>query len=95
MKRLQKERQVNNDSGGKTSSASLKVKLIIKKNIFILKKENWFFIWIFVQNNNKRKCSPRENSPIEKKIDFIESGSPRQALSPLKQNTPESRLNKK
>ncbi|XP_023760484.1 uncharacterized protein LOC111908928 [Lactuca sativa] len=70
MKRLQKERQVNNDSGGKTSSASLK-------------------------NNNKRKCSPRENSPIEKKIDFIESGSPRQALSPLKQNTPESRLNKK
>ncbi|CAI9291684.1 unnamed protein product [Lactuca saligna] len=69
MKRLQKERQVNSDSGGKTSSASLK--------------------------NNKRKGSPRENSPIEKKIDFIESVSPRQALSPLRHNTPESRLHKK
>ncbi|KAD4386171.1 hypothetical protein E3N88_26340 [Mikania micrantha] len=67
MKFLQKERQLN-DSGGKRSSASLK--------------------------NNKRK-SHRDCSPIENKRDFVESGSPRQALSPLKHNTPESRLHKK
>ncbi|KAK1406730.1 hypothetical protein QVD17_38338 [Tagetes erecta] len=45
--------------------------------------------------NNKRKSSPRDCSPIENKPDFIESGSPRQALSPLRHNTPESRLHKK
>nr|XP_043608309.1 centlein-like [Erigeron canadensis] len=45
--------------------------------------------------SNKRKSSPRDCSPIEKKIDFIESGSPRKALSPLRHNTPESRLLKK
>ncbi|KAL4566037.1 hypothetical protein LXL04_030146 [Taraxacum kok-saghyz] len=50
--------------------------------------------------NNKRKSSPRDNnnnncSPIAKKIDFIESGSPRQALSPLRHNTPETQLHKK
>ncbi|XP_076932770.1 uncharacterized protein LOC143598445 [Bidens hawaiensis] len=45
--------------------------------------------------NNKRKSSPRDCSPIENKLDFIESGSPRQALSPLRHNTPESRLHKK
>ncbi|KAI3504976.1 hypothetical protein L1887_26806 [Cichorium endivia] len=45
--------------------------------------------------NNKRKSSPRDSSPIEKKIDFIELGSPRHALSPLRHNTPESRLHKK
>ncbi|KAJ9560473.1 hypothetical protein OSB04_005633 [Centaurea solstitialis] len=39
--------------------------------------------------NHKRKSSPcpKENSPIEKKIDFSEAaGSPRQALSPLLHN---------
>ncbi|KAF5784605.1 hypothetical protein HanXRQr2_Chr10g0418761 [Helianthus annuus] len=45
--------------------------------------------------NNKRKCSPRDCSPIEKRLDFSESGSPRQILSPLRHNTPESRLHKK
>lgn len=45
--------------------------------------------------NNKRKSSPRDSSPIEKKIDFIELGSPRHALSPLRHNTHESRLQKK
>ncbi|KAI3820255.1 hypothetical protein L1987_07799 [Smallanthus sonchifolius] len=45
--------------------------------------------------NNKRKSSPRDCSPNENKLDFIESGSPRQALSPLRHNTPESRLHKK
>lgn len=45
--------------------------------------------------SNKRKSSPRDCSPIEKKIDFIEAGSPRQPLSPLRHNTPEFRLNKK
>ncbi|XP_076891049.1 uncharacterized protein LOC143542284 [Bidens hawaiensis] len=43
--------------------------------------------------NNKRKSSPRDFccSPI----DFNESGSPRKALSPLRHNSPESRLHKK
>ncbi|XP_076904921.1 uncharacterized protein LOC143560521 [Bidens hawaiensis] len=43
--------------------------------------------------NNKRKSSPRDCccSPI----DFNESGSPRKALSPLRHNSPESRLHKK
>ncbi|KAK9080827.1 hypothetical protein SSX86_000585 [Deinandra increscens subsp. villosa] len=45
--------------------------------------------------SNKRKSSPRDCSPVENKLDFIESGSPRRALSPLKHNTPESRLHKK
>ncbi|PWA82767.1 hypothetical protein CTI12_AA175490 [Artemisia annua] len=45
--------------------------------------------------SNKRKSGPRDCSPIEKKIDFIESGSPRKPLSPLRQNTPESRMHKK
>ncbi|KAI3670346.1 hypothetical protein L1987_87937 [Smallanthus sonchifolius] len=45
--------------------------------------------------NNKRKSSPRDCSPIEKKLDFTNSGSPRQVLSPLRHNTPESRLHKK
>ncbi|XP_076903566.1 uncharacterized protein LOC143558653 [Bidens hawaiensis] len=43
--------------------------------------------------NNKRKSGPRDCccSPI----DFNESGSPRKALSPLRHNSPESRLHKK
>ncbi|KAJ0571858.1 hypothetical protein HanRHA438_Chr05g0246641 [Helianthus annuus] len=45
--------------------------------------------------NNKRKSSPRDCSPIENKLDFIESCSPRKALSPLRHNTPESRSHKK
>lgn len=45
--------------------------------------------------NNKRKSSPRDCSPIENKLDLIESGSPRKALSPLRHNTPEGRLHKK
>ncbi|GKC91849.1 hypothetical protein Tco_1157291 [Tanacetum coccineum] len=45
--------------------------------------------------SNKWKSGPRDCSPIKKKIDFIESGSPRNTLSPLRQNTPESRMHKK
>ncbi|KAF5807780.1 hypothetical protein HanXRQr2_Chr05g0237461 [Helianthus annuus] len=45
--------------------------------------------------SNKRKSSPRDCSPIENKLDFIESCSPRKALSPLRHNTPESRSHKK
>ncbi|KAI3718023.1 hypothetical protein L1987_70007 [Smallanthus sonchifolius] len=45
--------------------------------------------------NNKRKSSPKDCSPIEKRLDFTNSGSPRQVLSPLRHNTPESRLHKK
>ncbi|XP_071724330.1 uncharacterized protein [Rutidosis leptorrhynchoides] len=45
--------------------------------------------------NNKRKSSPRDCSPTETKLDFVESGSPRKALSPLRHNTPESRFHKK
>ncbi|GKE74592.1 ubiquitin carboxyl-terminal hydrolase 5 [Tanacetum coccineum] len=45
--------------------------------------------------SNKWKSGPRDCSPIKKKIDFIKSGSPRNTLSPLRQNTPESRMHKK
>uniref|UniRef100_A0A5B7BCE1 Uncharacterized protein n=1 Tax=Davidia involucrata TaxID=16924 RepID=A0A5B7BCE1_DAVIN len=44
---------------------------------------------------NKRKSSPKMSSPIERKIDFSDVDSPRQPLSPLQHNSPESRMYKK
>ncbi|KAA8528315.1 hypothetical protein F0562_035670 [Nyssa sinensis] len=45
---------------------------------------------------NKRKSSPKmSSSPIERKIDFGDVDSPRQPLSPLQHNSPESRMYKK
>ncbi|KAK2995337.1 hypothetical protein RJ640_006557 [Escallonia rubra] len=44
---------------------------------------------------SKRKSSPKMTSPIEKKLDFSENDSPRQPLSTLQHNSPESRMHKK
>lgn len=44
---------------------------------------------------NKRKCSPKTHSPIERKIDFTDLESSRQPLSPLQHNSPNPRLHKK
>ncbi|KAK2659821.1 hypothetical protein Ddye_006354 [Dipteronia dyeriana] len=44
---------------------------------------------------NKRKSSPRMSSPIEKKIDFDLDSATRQPLSPLRYNSPDSRMQKK
>ncbi|XP_030445669.2 uncharacterized protein LOC115668344 [Syzygium oleosum] len=45
--------------------------------------------------SNKRKSSPKMNSPVEKRIDLSDVDSPRRPLSPLKQNSPDSRMYKK
>ncbi|KAJ4701392.1 Centlein like [Melia azedarach] len=42
---------------------------------------------------NKRKSSPKMSSPVEKKIDF--DSAARQPLSPLKYNSPDTRMHKK
>ncbi|KAL6956538.1 hypothetical protein U1Q18_041598 [Sarracenia purpurea var. burkii] len=44
---------------------------------------------------NKRKCSPKMCSPIEKKIDSADLDSTRMPLSPLQHNSPESKTHKK
>ncbi|KAF5739759.1 hypothetical protein HS088_TW12G00969 [Tripterygium wilfordii] len=44
---------------------------------------------------NKRKSSPKMSSPVEKKIDFDDMDSIRYPLSPLRCNSPESRMHKK
>ncbi|XP_021284901.1 myocardial zonula adherens protein [Herrania umbratica] len=44
---------------------------------------------------NKRKSSPKTCSPIEKKIDFTDLDSARKPLSPLRYNSPNSRMHKK
>ncbi|KAK9215978.1 hypothetical protein WN944_007985 [Citrus x changshan-huyou] len=44
---------------------------------------------------NKRKSSPKLSSPIEKKIDFDLDSAARQPLSPLRYNSPDSRMHKK
>ncbi|XWS14957.1 hypothetical protein CRYUN_Cryun35bG0052900 [Craigia yunnanensis] len=43
---------------------------------------------------NKRKSSPKICSPIEKKIDFTDLDSARKPLSPLRYNSPDSRMHK-
>lgn len=45
--------------------------------------------------SNKRKTSPGICSPVEKKLDFCDSDSPRRPLSPLKENSPRSKSHKK
>ncbi|XP_030542759.1 myosin-4 [Rhodamnia argentea] len=45
--------------------------------------------------SNKRKSSPKMSSPVEKRIDLSDVDSPRRPLSPLKQNSPDSRVYKK
>ncbi|KAF7829966.1 myocardial zonula adherens protein [Senna tora] len=45
--------------------------------------------------SNKRKSSPRTSSPIERKIDFDDLDSARTPLSPLRNNSPDSRMHKK
>ncbi|KAF8023377.1 hypothetical protein BT93_F0780 [Corymbia citriodora subsp. variegata] len=45
--------------------------------------------------SNKRKSSPKMSSPVEKRIDLSDAESPRRPLSPLKQNSPDSRMYKK
>ncbi|GAB4861306.1 hypothetical protein Ancab_036467 [Ancistrocladus abbreviatus] len=45
--------------------------------------------------SNKRKSSPRMSSPVERKIDFSDLDSPRQPLSPLQQNSADSRMQKR
>ncbi|KAK1326126.1 hypothetical protein QJS10_CPA01g00173 [Acorus calamus] len=44
----------------------------------------------------KRKASPRiDRTPVEREIDFSGSESPRRPLSPMQQNSPDSRMHKK
>ncbi|KAF5740188.1 hypothetical protein HS088_TW11G00254 [Tripterygium wilfordii] len=43
---------------------------------------------------NKRKSSPKMSSPVGKKIDFDDLDSTRYPLSPLRCNSPESRMHK-
>ncbi|KAK1273489.1 hypothetical protein QJS04_geneDACA009862 [Acorus gramineus] len=44
----------------------------------------------------KRKASPRiDRTPVEREIDFNGSESPRRPLSPMQQNSPDSRVHKK
>ncbi|XP_027333570.1 uncharacterized protein LOC113848309 [Abrus precatorius] len=45
--------------------------------------------------SNKRKSSPKTNSPMARKIDFDEIDSARQPLSPLRNNSPDCRMYKK
>ncbi|XP_024024374.1 centlein [Morus notabilis] len=45
--------------------------------------------------SNKRKSSSKTSSLIEKKIDFSEADMPRPPLSPLRCNSPDSRMHKK
>ncbi|KAK9742656.1 hypothetical protein RND81_03G188900 [Saponaria officinalis] len=45
--------------------------------------------------SNKRKTSPGMSSPVDRKIDFMETESQRYPLSPLKENSPGSKTHKK
>lgn len=92
-----------------TASAKVRKRRITCTIFFYLKKKKlvWCFESLLVLflvsalmfymtslQSNKRKSSPKISSPVEKKLDFNDVDLARHPLSPLRNNSPDSKMHK-
>lgn len=92
-----------------TASAKVRKRGITCTIFFYLKKKKpvWCFESLLVLflvsalmfymtslQSNKRKSSPKISSPVEKKLDFNDVDLARHPLSPLRNNSPDSKMHK-